>query len=370
MQQRKHIFVGLSGGVDSAVAAWRLQQAGVRLTAVFMKNWDDADEAAGCHDKDDLISAAVVADTLGVEFTVANFVSDYKQAVFQTVVSELQAGRTPNPDVLCNAKIKFASFQNYALEQGADAVATGHYAKIISPASTEGADGEYQLHKGEDANKDQSYFLHQLTQAQLARAVFPLADLHKNEVRAMAKQAGLPNWARKDSMGICFIGKRPFRQFIAPYVDAVRGEILDITSGAVVGCHDGLPFYTIGQRRGLGIGGRRGHAGGAWQVVRKEVASNRLWVVAQADAHRYAQEAVWIAQPHWLSHTPPRTHWVYSVRLRHRQPPAGCVLTQVDATRARIAFAQPQAFVAPGQYAVLYDGNRCLGGGAITDSPT
>lgn len=352
----KPVAVGLSGGVDSAVAAYLLQAAGAKVTAWFMKNWDDGDADAACHDKDDLLCAAAVAERLNVGFDVLDFTRKYRERVFAEFVRELEAGRTPNPDILCNSRIKFAVFHERALAAGAVAVATGHY------AGREFIGGEWRLKKGEDSGKDQSYFLCQLTQAQLARAIFPLATMHKSAARALARRIGLPNWSRKDSTGLCFVGERDFPRFIAPYVRAQAGDMVDDIGGAVVGRHRGLPFYTIGQRRGLGLGG----GDGPWFVTRKDPAHNRLYVAREADSRLLERDEVTVADPHWISRRPPKAGWVYSARLRHRQAPATCILTEVAPDRATIHFPLPQRAPTPGQFAAIYDGNTCLGGARIT----
>ena len=349
------VVVALSGGVDSSVAAWRLRQAGARVHAVFMKNWADDDEEAACHDKEDLISAAAAAEALSLPFDVVNFADEYRRRVFEPFLAELRRGRTPNPDVLCNSEIKFAAFHRFAAEQGAEAVATGHYARIAQ--APEG----WRLYKAEDSAKDQTYFLHRLRAAQLAYSLFPLGEHYKTEVRQMARAAALGNWQRKDSTGICFIGERDFDSFIARYLPPAPGEMQD-ESGRVIGEHRGLQFYTIGQRRGLGVGG----AGEAWFVAAKEPAHNVLRVV-QGEHHPllYARR-VQVEDAQWIAGTPPPARWVYAARLRHRQPPASCTLAEVGGDTATIVFAEPQRAAAPGQFAVIYDGDLCLGGGVIS----
>ena len=353
------LAVALSGGVDSAVAAWLLQSAGAKVRAFFMKNWQDDDTEAGCHDKNDLTAAAAAADVLGIDFDVINFASEYKERVFRPFLDDLRSGRTPNPDVLCNSEIKFGAFCHYAKKAGAVAVATGHYARIQQAATG------WQLLKGEDSAKDQSYFLHRLTAAQLEMAVFPLGGWHKSDVREKAKQIGLSNWDRKDSTGICFIGERNFSDFLRHYLPDTPGAI-QTPEGKVVGEHIGLPFYTIGQRRGLRIGGSSdSDDGDAWFVVGKRAAENVLEVVRGENHPRLFANEVRIENAHWLAGSPPPTKWVYSARLRHRQQPVGCTLTAADEKTAHIIFAEAQRAPAAGQYAVLYDGNVCLGGGVI-----
>lgn len=353
----KKVVVGLSGGVDSAVAALLLRRAGAQVQGVFMKNWEDDDTAAACHDKQDLISAAAAAAALDIPLEVVNFAAEYRQKVFAPFLRELQRGRTPNPDVLCNSEIKFAAFHRYAAGIGAAAVATGHYARAAQTA-----DG-WQLRKAEDSAKDQTYFLHRLSAAQLAYSLFPLGGHHKADVREMARAAGLANWQRKDSTGLCFIGERDFNAFIARYLPDSPGGIED-DSGRALGRHSGLHFYTIGQRHGLGIGGARGGSG-AWFVAAKEPQSNTLRVVRGERHPLLYKQQVAIENAHWIAGAPPPARWVYAARLRHRQEPASCTLSAVDGHTATIVFAEPQRAVAPGQYAVVYDGDSCLGGGVI-----
>lgn len=354
------VWVGLSGGVDSAVAALLLKQRWHAVRGVFMQNWQEDAEKVGeagadCHSKEDMLIAAAVADKIGIDFDVLNFSEEYRQAVFSPFIRDLQQGLTPNPDIYCNAHIKFASFANAAMAAGASGIATGHYAK------KQGGDSEIiQLLKGEDGAKDQSYFLYRLNQTQLKRAVFPLGNLHKTQVRAIAKNNGLSNWDKKDSTGICFIGKRHFGQFIGRYIRQSPGEIQD-ENGRVVGEHQGLSFYTIGQRQGLNIGGQ----GAAWYVAAKDITNNILVVVQGADHPHLLHQELKIIQPHWVAGTPPAANWVFSARLRHQQPPVSCTLTDITAHSFKIYFAEPQRIVAAGQHAVIYDGNVCLGGGVL-----
>ena len=359
------VTVGVSGGVDSAVAALLLQRAGAKVSGVFMRNWRDDDEAAACHDKADFHAAAAVADKLGMDLETADFAGEYRARVFAPFLESLRAGSTPNPDVLCNAEIKFDAFRRLAEKNGADFVATGHYARVrrgLGDASEPPApEKNIALLKGEDSAKDQSYFLHRLTRAQLARAVFPLGGMMKAEVRRLARAAGLPNWNRKDSAGICFIGERPFREFLARFIPPQPGPMIDADSGKQVGVHDGLAFYTPGQRKGLGIGG----PGGGWFVAGKRPAENILEVVCGGEHPRLYSSRVSAGDAHWISGAPPKVNWVYAARLRHGQVPASCALIRADDSGMEIAFAEPQRAPAPGQFAVAYDGNVCLGGGVI-----
>lgn len=364
----KTIVVALSGGVDSSVAALQLRQAGAQVQAVFMKNWADDDTEAACHDKADLIAAAAAAEAMSLPFEVVNFADEYRRQVFEPFLEELRRGRTPNPDVLCNSEIKFAAFHRFAADMGAEAVATGHYARSAkAPGGESEAPEEWRLYKAEDSVKDQTYFLHRLSAAQLAYSLFPLGASYKAEVRQRARAAALGNWQRKDSTGICFIGERDFDSFIARYLPPAPGEMQD-ERGRVVGEHRGLQFYTIGQRRGLGVGGARGQSGEAWFVAAKEPRENVLRVV-QGEHHPllYARR-VQVEHAHWIAGAPPPPQWVYAARLRHRQPPASCTLSEVGADTATIVFAEPQRAAAPGQFAVIYDGDLCLGGGVIAEA--
>ena len=359
MQPKSRVVVGLSGGVDSAVAAYLLKQQGHEVLAIFMKNWEDDDDSAYCASNVDFVDAAAVADVLGIELEHVNFAAEYKDRVFAEFLREYQAGRTPNPDVLCNAEIKFKAFLDHALRLGAQKIATGHYARV------RGGEGQrYELLTGLDASKDQSYFLHRLTQAQLARTLFPLGELKKTEVRRIAAEIGLPNAARKDSTGICFIGERPFREFLQRYLKQEPGPMLD-ERGREVGRHVGLSFYTLGQRQGLGIGGVKSGGGEhlPWFVARKEVERNVLRVVQGHDhpwllaRELHADDCNWIAGP-----PPPSAR--LSARTRYRQASAAC---RYEATPSGFAlhFDAPQWAITPGQSAVLYDGEVCLGGGVI-----
>ena len=342
------IIAAFSGGVDSAVAAMLMKNAGHAVSAVFMRNWEDDDE---CSDRADFLAAAAAADVLGLDLRVVNFAEEYRARVFAGFLREFAAGRTPNPDVWCNAEIKFQSLWKFAQAENADAIATGHYAQIRNGR---------ELIRAEDSAKDQSYFLHRLTQEQLSHAKFPLGEMRKSEVRKIARESGLPNWDKKDSVGICFIGKRPFREFLKKYLPPSPGQILT-PEGKIVGEHEGLHFYTIGQRKGLAVGG----GGGPWFVADKDREKNALIVVAGESHPLLFRSRIEIADAHWIAEKPPKTAWVFGARLRHRQPIAACTLIRADAHSAEIAFAEPQRAVAPGQFAVIYDGKLCLGGGII-----
>ena len=363
---RERIVVGLSGGVDSAVSAWLLKQQGHEVVGIFMKNWEDDDTSGYCSSNEDFVDAAAVADVLGIEIEHVNFTAEYKDRVFADFLHEYQAGRTPNPDILCNAEIKFKSFLDHAMRLGADRIGTGHYARVRKNAVT----GLHQLLKGLDPSKDQSYFLHRLNQAQLARTLFPVGELRKTEVRKMAAEIGLPNARKKDSTGICFIGERPFREFLNRYIANQPGPIKD-PHGRVVGQHVGLSFYTIGQRQGLGIGGvrtdDRAHLHQPWYCARKDLAQNILWAV-QGHNHAWLQfDALQAGSMSWISGNAP-VPGVFGAKTRYRQSDAQCTL-RFDAAAGSNAFTlgfeQAQWAVTPGQSAVLYDGEVCLGGGII-----
>lgn len=353
-------MVGLSGGVDSAVAAHLLLQQGCRVEALFMKNWEEDDHAGYCAAAADLADARAVADRLGIRLHTVNFATEYWDRVFAQFLAEYRALRTPNPDVLCNSEIKFRAFLEHAQTLGAAAIATGHYARVRHHPHAS------HLALAADANKDQTYFLYRLTQMQLARAHFPLADLTKAEVRAIARTLGLGNAAKKDSTGICFIGEQRFGSFLARWLPADPGPIIT-PSGQVLGQHRGLAWHTIGQRQGLGIGGVAGGGDAPWYVAAKDPARNAL-IVVQGDRHPllYAQTLDG-EQLHWISGTPPAAAPLrMQCRLRHRQPLQWATLVEYDSERCQVQFDQPQRAVTPGQSAVFYQGADCLGGCIIT----
>jgi tRNA-specific 2-thiouridylase len=351
--------VGLSGGVDSSVAALLLKRAGHEVTGLFMKNWEDDDSAEFCSSRQDLIDAAAAADVIGIDLEVVNFSAEYKERVFTDFLHEYQAGRTPNPDVLCNSEIKFRAFLDHALRLGAEKMATGHYAQVREFL------GEWQLLKAEDGTKDQSYFLYRLNQDQLSNTLFPVGALYKREVRKIAEQAGLPNHAKKDSTGICFIGERPFREFLARYLPRQPGEIRHLDSDKVLGQHEGLMYYTFGQREGLGIGGVKGAPEVPWYVAGKDMGRNILYVVQGHEHPALLTDRLTAGQLSWVGGKLPHTHWVYSAKTRYRQPDAACEVERVNADGCEIVFAAPQWAVTPGQSVVLYESRVCLGGGVI-----
>jgi tRNA-specific 2-thiouridylase len=352
------IVVGLSGGVDSAVAALLLKRAGHDVVGLFMKNWEDDDDDEYCSTREDLVDAVSVAETLGIEVEAVNFAAEYRERVFASFLAEYRAGRTPNPDVLCNAEIKFRAFLDHAVSLGAERIATGHYARV------EERDGRFVLLKGLDAGKDQSYFLHRLTQEQLSRTLFPVGALQKSEVRRLAREAGLANHAKRDSTGICFIGERPFREFLSRYLPREPGPIVT-PEGANVGEHQGLMYYTIGQRQGLGIGGRRDAAGTPWYVAGKDLGSNTLTVVQGHDHELLLRRTLSAADASWVRGEPPDGEALLGAKTRYRQADAECVVRGVSGARFDLDFPMPQWAVTPGQSAVLYRGEECLGGGVI-----
>jgi tRNA-specific 2-thiouridylase len=356
----ERIVVGMSGGVDSSVAALLLKRAGYEVVGLFMKNWEDDDDAEHCTTREDLVDVASVCDVIGIELEVVNFAVEYKDRVFAEFLREYSAGRTPNPDVLCNAEIKFRAFLDRALAMGAKRIATGHYAGVRE------RDGTFELLRAADGTKDQSYFLHRLAQAQLARVAFPLAEYLKTEVRRIAHEARLPVAAKKDSTGICFIGERPFRAFLNRYLPRTPG-LIRTAEGEIVGEHIGLAFYTVGQRKGIGLGGRHGDAGAgaAWYVAGKDLPGNELVVVRGHDHPRLLSRTVHAADLAWVSGTPPPLDLGLSGKTRYRQQDAACRITTIGDGTCRVEFDAPQWAVTPGQSLVLYQGEVCLGGGVI-----
>lgn len=359
MMQAAKVVLGLSGGVDSAVAGARLLEAGYRVEGLFMKNWEEDDEAGYCAAEADLAMAREVATQLGIPLHKANYAAEYWQRVFRHFLAEYEAGRTPNPDILCNREIKFPALLDQARRLGATHVASGHYADILHEADAS------HLLRAADAGKDQTYFLCRMTQEQLRPALFPLGALLKTEVRRIAHDLGLPNHARKDSTGICFIGERRFRDFLSRYLHASEGDICT-PEGRIIGRHRGLMFYTPGQRQGLGIGGVEGAGEAPWYVVAKDIHHNRLIVAQQTDhplllSHQLVTEA-----PHWILY-PPAEGESLLARIRHRQPLQVVRITHMSVNGLQVAFAQPQRAVAPGQSIVFYRNRECLGGAVIAN---
>ena len=364
------VVVGLSGGVDSAVSAWLLKQQGHEVVGIFMKNWEDDDDSEYCSSRQDFLDAAAVADVIGIAIEHVNFAAEYKDRVFAEFLREYQAGRTPNPDVLCNAEIKFKAFLDHAMRLGAEKIATGHYARIRFNSATQ----RHELLKGLDPLKDQSYFLHRLNQAQLAKTLFPVGELPKAEVRRIAAEIGLPNAKKKDSTGICFIGERPFREFLNRYLQSKPGPIKN-DSDRIIGKHMGLSFYTLGQRQGLGIGGvkekgaaRGGGTHAPWFVARKDMGTNTLYAVQGHDHPWLLAHGLVFDNTAWVAGAPP-SPGSYTAKTRYRQQDAACTLmTEATPDAFRLRFAAAQWAVTPGQSAVLYDGEVCLGGGIITQA--
>ena len=358
----ERIVVGMSGGVDSSVAALLLKREGYDVIGLFMKNWEDDDNDEYCSTRQDLIDAAAAADVIGVELEAVNFAAEYKDRVFADFLREYQAGRTPNPDVLCNAEIKFKAFLDHAIDLGATRIATGHYARVFEK------NGLFELHRGMDASKDQSYFLHRLTQAQLSKVVFPIGNKNKSEVRRIAAEARLPNHAKKDSTGICFIGERPFREFLNRYLPREPGAIVT-PQGKRIGTHIGLAFYTIGQRKGIGIGGIAGGDSGSpgepWYVAQKDPGSNSLIVVQGHDHPLLMKRSLSAQDASWIAGDAPEPGSTHSAKTRYRQADSACVVIRSEDDAIAVDFAQPQWAVTPGQSVVLYDGPKCLGGAVI-----
>lgn len=347
------IIVGMSGGVDSSIAAYLLKQAGHHVEGVFMKNWEDDDTDSYCPAAQDMADAQAVCDRLGIELRLVNFASEYWENVFAYFLAEYRAGRTPNPDILCNREIKFKAFLEFAKQAGADYIATGHYVR---------KNDQHRLLKGRDPAKDQSYFLHALNHSQIRDSLFPVGDLLKPEVRAIAEKIGLANHAKKDSTGICFIGERKFKNFLSNYLPAKPGNI-ETLQGEVIGHHDGLMFYTIGQRQGLQIGGLKNKSELPWYVAAKDLKRNSLIVVQGEDPALFKTSLIG-SQLTW-THEPPTLPHRLTAKTRYRQPDQDCTLQMLDNGQFMATFIQPQRAVTPGQSIVFYQDDICLGGGII-----
>lgn len=356
---QKKVIVGMSGGVDSSVSAWLLQQQGYQVEGLFMKNWEEDDGEEYCTAADDLADAQAVCDKLGIKLHKINFAAEYWDNVFEHFLEEYKAGRTPNPDILCNKEIKFKAFLEFAADDlGADYIATGHYVRRAD------VDGTSQLLRGLDGNKDQSYFLYTLSHQQIAQSLFPVGELEKPEVRRIAEQLDLITAKKKDSTGICFIGERKFRDFLGRYLPAQPG-VIETVDGEVVGEHQGLMYHTLGQRKGLGIGGRKESNDDPWYVVDKDVARNTL-IVAQGGDHPRLMSVGLIAQQlHWVDRQPVTTALRCTVKTRYRQSDIPCEIIAHGDDRIEVRFDEPVAAVTPGQSAVFYLGDVCLGGGII-----
>jgi tRNA-specific 2-thiouridylase len=350
-------IVGMSGGVDSSVAALLLQSAGEPIAGLFMQNWDEEEES-GCRAEDDRRDALAVCGRLGIPFHARNFAREYWSGVFEHFLAEYAAGRTPNPDVLCNREIKFRTFLDEARRLGAERIATGHYAQVAE------RDGAWRLLRGADPDKDQSYFLHQLGQEQLAATLFPIGHLPKPEVRRLAREAGLPTAAKKDSTGICFVGERDFREFLGRYLPARRGEIRSV-DGSLLGEHEGVFFYTLGQREGLGIGGQRGRGTEPWFVVGKDVPGNVLLVDQGHDSPWLQSGSLRSEAAHWVAGTAPASSFRCTVKVRYRQRDEAANVRVLADGSLEVEFERPQRAVTPGQSVVLYRDEECLGGAVI-----
>lgn len=356
--KNKRVIVGMSGGVDSSVSALLLKQQGYDVHGLFMKNWEEDDTENHCAASVDVADARAVCEQLDIPLHTVNFATEYWDRVFDYFLREYQAGRTPNPDILCNREIKFKAFLEHALRLGADVIAMGHYARVACD------EGSYRLLKGMDSNKDQSYFLYTLNQVPLAKSLFPIGELTKPMVRQIAAKAGLPNHAKKDSTGICFIGERKFKEFLSRYLPAQPGT-METPEGKLVGEHEGLMYYTIGQRQGLGIGGREDASDEPWYVLAKDMARNVL-IVGQGHQHPllFVQELV-CDQLHWVSGSAPQDSFTCTAKTRYRQVDQPCRVERLTADQYRVTFDAPQWAVTPGQSVVFYQGENCLGGGVI-----
>lgn len=351
-------LVGLSGGVDSSVAALLLRRAGEPVAGLFMKNWEEDDRDGTCPAEQDAADAEGVARALGIAFHTRNFAAEYWDGVFEHFLAEHRAGRTPNPDVLCNREIKFRTFLEHALDLGAERIATGHYARVGRHA------GRATLLRAVDADKDQSYFLHAVGHEALARTLFPVGELRKPQVRALAAGAGLATHAKKDSTGICFIGERDFRGFLARFIDPRPGPVLAL-DGTVVGSHQGLAFHTLGQRGGLGIGGVRGRPEAPWYVVGKDASREALVVDQDHDSPALMARRLRATQAHWVAGSPLATRFAATAKVRYRQADQHCEVAVADDGTLEVRFEAPQRAVTPGQSVVFYDGETCLGGATI-----
>lgn len=355
------VIVGMSGGVDSSVSAYLLKEQGYHVTGLFMKNWEEDDDKDYCSAAADLADAKAVCNKLGIELLTINFAAEYWDQVFAHFLTEYQAGRTPNPDVLCNKEIKFKAFLDYATEYlGADYIATGHYVRQSN------VHGHTQLLRGLDHNKDQSYFLYTLSEAQIRKSLFPVGELEKKQVRQIATQLGLTTAQKKDSTGICFIGERKFREFLARYLPARPGKVRTV-DGEIIGEHQGLMYHTLGQRKGLGIGGLKNVPEIPWYVVDKDIKNNEL-IVAQGQNHSSLfSKGLVASQLHWVSREPLMEKLACTVKTRYRQQDISCTLLPIDSSHTKVIFDTPISAVTPGQSAVFYLNEVCLGGGIIEE---
>jgi tRNA-specific 2-thiouridylase len=352
----KRVIVGMSGGVDSSVAALLLKQQGYQVEGLFMRNWEADQNDPYCTADQDLTDARSVCDSLNIPLHTVNFSKTYWDTVFQHFLDEYAAARTPNPDILCNREIKFKAFLDYAIQQGADYIATGHYARIAVDQD------KFQLLKGVDDNKDQSYFLHAIEETALKRSLFPLGELKKTQVREIAQQAGFANHRKKDSTGICFIGERKFKDFLREYLLTQPGNI-ETETGEIIGKHQGLMFHTLGQRQGLGIGGRKNSQETPWYVMKKDVQRNVV-IVTQSQTLLYQKELI-CAQMNWISGVMLEHEFTCSAKIRYRQPDQVCKVLRINDAQYQVDFLQPQWAITPGQSVVFYQQEVCLGGGVI-----
>ncbi|MFD1781180.1 tRNA 2-thiouridine(34) synthase MnmA [Fredinandcohnia salidurans] len=348
------VVVGMSGGVDSSVAALLLKEQGYDVIGIFMKNWDDTDENGVCTATEDYEDVIRVCNQIGIPYYAVNFEKQYWDKVFTYFLDEYKAGRTPNPDVMCNKEIKFKAFLDHALTLGADYLATGHYARV------EYRDGEYKMLRGVDENKDQTYFLNQLTQEQLSKVMFPIGNIEKSKVRELAKEANLATATKKDSTGICFIGERNFKEFLSNYLPAQKGDMVTF-SGEVKGKHDGLMYYTIGQRHGLGIGG----SGEPWFAVGKDLKKNILYVDQGFHNEFLYSDSILATNVSWVSDMEPEEEVKCTAKFRYRQPDNAVTVKKVDDNTVKVIFDEPIRAVTPGQAVVFYNGDECLGGATI-----
>lgn len=363
MQATQRVIVGMSGGVDSSVAAWLLLEQGFQVEGLFMKNWEEDDGTEYCTALTDLADAQQVADRLGIRLHTANFAAEYWDRVFAHFIAEYSAGRTPNPDILCNKEIKFRAFLDYALSLGADFIATGHYASRGETRASAGV-AFTELCKGADPNKDQSYFLHAVSGRQIAKTLFPLGNMLKPDVRAIAATQGFANHAKKDSTGICFIGERRFKDFLQQYIPAQPGDIVT-EDGNIIGQHQGLMYYTMGQRQGIGIGGLKNADESPWYVLQKDLSDNRLIVGQGNDNPRLFSRKLTAPYIEWGMGFAPTLPLQCMAKTRYRQPDQHCTVHAIDNNGVAVTFEEPQRSVTPGQYVVFYQGEICLGGGVI-----
>ncbi len=352
------VVVGMSGGVDSSVAAYLLKRQGYKVIGVFMKNWEEDDTDDYCSAAEDMADAKAVADKLGVAFKTINFSAEYWDRVFEYFLDEYRSGRTPNPDIMCNKEIKFKAFLDYAKILGAKYIATGHYVRV------DRSSGQSLMLRGVDSNKDQSYFLYTLNQDQLNHSLFPVGELEKPEVRRIAEQQGFTTANKKDSTGICFIGERKFKDFLEKFIPAQPGDIED-PEGNVMGTHSGLMYHTLGQRKGIGIGGLSNASDEPWYVVKKDIERNVL-IIAQGHDHPLMQSVGLIAsQWHWTTPELIQEKFRCTGKSRYRQEDFNCLVERVDENNWKVSFDEQQRAVTPGQSIVLYDQDKCLGGGII-----